>query len=401
MEIEIGRLMRAIRRYWSIPIVGAILLGLIGFGGASLVPTTYTATTRLLIVPPEVVGPSVVNGSATVLIDLATSQPVLEQVITDLDLDMSYLSLADSVYAAQQRGTQYILISVTHEDPELASQISIAVSHGVEARANEMTLTQLTQRQFALESESNNLAGQLATTDAQLTLHLQTEGADSVETDALRSQRLSTAQQKADVDRSLRDVRAQIAGFYSEVSIVDPARVPGTPSGLGPVVYAIVGGFVGAVLGSAAILFMATRNRTVVNTTQVARIVGKPVLREVSSDEIESGIRLINRLFGPRSGSSGHVAPGRIALVAPTALQPLRKDSHTESHDDVKSVDATIAISNGIVGNDAELVQALKSTAAVLAVQVGVTSENDLREGLHYLRVAEVTVLGSLVLKEK
>lgn len=60
--------------------------------------------------------------------EIVKSRIVLEQVIYQLELDMSYRQLLAKTSAQQVGGTEILKISVTDEDPELAAKIANRVS---------------------------------------------------------------------------------------------------------------------------------------------------------------------------------------------------------------------------------------------------------------------------------
>lgn len=404
MEIEIGRLFRAIRRFWWLPVVGAIVFGLVAGLVNRAMPTTYTATTRVLIVPGEVAGQSVLGGSTNMLIDTATSSPVMQEVIDELGLDMTEEELRRKTVVVMQTGTAILLISVTDPDSERSAEIANTIAEKTEARATEITLNELQAKRDELQTRSNELRDSLISIDEQIT-SLEESGPDDdpqqdAEIDALRDERLAVAQEKADIDNTLRGLRAQISRSYSDLSVVEAATAPEEEDGLSLVIVAIVGAFVGALLGSASILFLAVRDHTVVNAAQVARITGVPVLRDIKKDSFRQDLRMVLRFVGGLHKTDSD-SRSSVSIVAPTELHQLEQHVSTqETPGSDLAVSDNTYIANGVMLDEAALSGALQSSGVVLAVAIGVTTEPDLRRTSDSLLVAGVPVIGNIVFHE-
>lgn len=127
--IDLGRLFFAVRKkIWLILVVG--LLGACGAAGYTklFVTPTYTSTSTMLVLTKETTLASLADlqlGSQltkdyTVLIN---SRPVLEQVIENLNLDMDYKSLRESITIDNPVDTRILTLSVVQSDPEMAKAV--------------------------------------------------------------------------------------------------------------------------------------------------------------------------------------------------------------------------------------------------------------------------------------
>ncbi len=113
---------------WIILLSGLILAGCTGLVCKFVVTPLYTSTTKLCI-----------TGSATTLSSLADlqigtqltqdyivvvqSRPVVEQVIENLNLDMTYEDLLEVTDVSNPTDTRMLQITVTNPDPYLAKEI--------------------------------------------------------------------------------------------------------------------------------------------------------------------------------------------------------------------------------------------------------------------------------------
>ncbi len=108
-------------------LLGAILLNAYAF---FCIAPTYKSTAKLYVVSAS--SDSVVNLSdlnlgtslASDYEELMLSYPVLDQVISKLDLDMTYTQLAETIALDNPSGTRILDITVTATDPELAKDIA-------------------------------------------------------------------------------------------------------------------------------------------------------------------------------------------------------------------------------------------------------------------------------------
>lgn len=70
---------------------------------------------------------------------LATSRPVVEKVIKELDLDATYEELIKLIEVTNPGDSRILQITVTHPDPELAADISNAMADALRERVAEVT----------------------------------------------------------------------------------------------------------------------------------------------------------------------------------------------------------------------------------------------------------------------
>lgn len=124
---EIIRLL--IKKLWIMILVGVIFAaGGYGYGVVTTPTPMYSATTKLYVTGADAEVPSTpsLNLGQQVLgsyIEILRSRPVLEQVIEDLNLNMSYAELRSCVSQYTPEGTCMLEISVAYPEPELSKKI--------------------------------------------------------------------------------------------------------------------------------------------------------------------------------------------------------------------------------------------------------------------------------------
>lgn len=129
IEIDLWELLQVLLgRIWLILLAGIVFAGVTGVVCKFVMTPIYSSTTQLCIL-------SNTNTIAS-LSDLAVgtqltqdyivvtkSRPVVEQVIENLDLDMTYEELLDVTTVENPNDTRILTITVTNPDPYLAKQI--------------------------------------------------------------------------------------------------------------------------------------------------------------------------------------------------------------------------------------------------------------------------------------
>lgn len=126
-----------VKKLWVIVLTG-VLFGIAGYGYASMTeePPMYMTTSKLYITGVESAVPSTagMNLGQQVLssyIEILESKTVLEQVIENLNLNMTYKELQSCISEYIPEGTSMLEISVSFPEPEWAKKVAdelVAVS---------------------------------------------------------------------------------------------------------------------------------------------------------------------------------------------------------------------------------------------------------------------------------
>ncbi len=139
IEIDLSEILFAIRRW----IVVIVLVGILG-GGAAFAATRflmtpiYTAENSMLVLTKETtlasladlqMGSQLTNDYTV----LTTSRPVLEAVIEDLELSMTYNQLKQTISINNPNATRILVIKVENQDPQLALDIVRTVANEASA----------------------------------------------------------------------------------------------------------------------------------------------------------------------------------------------------------------------------------------------------------------------------
>ncbi|TFC91999.1 polysaccharide biosynthesis tyrosine autokinase [Cryobacterium sp. TMT4-31] len=134
--MELKDYLRIFHKSWIL-ILALTLFGVAAAAGLSIATTpTYVANTQLYVSVKSsadagsgdlVAGTSFARQAVTSYVDVVNSAIVLDQVISDLDLDFTAAELAEMVESSSPLNTVLIDVSVSNSDPVLAAKIANAV----------------------------------------------------------------------------------------------------------------------------------------------------------------------------------------------------------------------------------------------------------------------------------
>ena len=134
--MELKDYLRIFHQSWIL-ILACTLFGIAGAAGAAIATTpTYIANTQLYVAVQAsagavtgdlVQGTSFARQAVTSYVDVVNSAVVLDEVIKELNLDVTAAELASTITSVSPLNTVLIDVSVTNSDPELAAQIANSV----------------------------------------------------------------------------------------------------------------------------------------------------------------------------------------------------------------------------------------------------------------------------------
>lgn len=137
LNINISDLFHALwEKIWIVLAVTALCVTLAGNVTYFLIEPTYSATSRVYLLPREteaisqtelIIGSQMTSDVAK----LARSKSVVEPVVKDLKLNTSYEDLVKRIIVENPAETRLIDITVKNQDPQLAADISNALSNSL------------------------------------------------------------------------------------------------------------------------------------------------------------------------------------------------------------------------------------------------------------------------------
>ncbi|MDH6235367.1 polysaccharide biosynthesis tyrosine autokinase [Cryobacterium sp. CG_9.6] len=134
--MELKDYVRILHKSWIL-ILASVLFGIAAAAGAAIATTpTYIASTQLYVsvqaadgaATGELLqGTSFARQAVVSYVDVVNSAIVLDEVITELNLDLTAAELAETITSASPLNSVLIDVSVTNSDPQLAAQIANSV----------------------------------------------------------------------------------------------------------------------------------------------------------------------------------------------------------------------------------------------------------------------------------
>lgn len=401
MDIEISQLLRAIRRWWWVPVVTGLVLGLLGFGGGYAVgSTTYTASTQMLVTE-QIAGDEVLSSESRTqtYLALVTSGPVLDRVVLELGLDYTRQEMGEEIVEASTiNGTQIIEIHVTTGDPQLSADIANSISRNFVVTATDLSVGELQRNLEDLRQQANTIRDQIIVIDARLAEIDTEENAENAQLQAeitqLERERLQASQTLADLDRSIRELTTNLNTMSIPVVVTDFAQPPNrSEGGVSPMLLALLGAFLGALLGAAWIAWWALSDRKLRAPGQV---VSQPLLarirREDLSAEDANAVELLAaKLMGLReaSGTSFVLASARNSNSAAELRRALAKENAGNLGD--------VVAADSVLTNAGSMQTASIANHVVVVADSDESNIDDLEELVQVLAAMKTGVLGTIL----
>lgn len=133
IEIDVRDMLRYLLNRWMNIVIVVLTAMVIAFGATALFVTPVYESQSMIYITTNGADSSVVQNMLSSLQagnaltadykTLAISKPVLEQVIDDLDLDMTYAELKGNVSTENPENTRILTLKVRDKDPALAKKI--------------------------------------------------------------------------------------------------------------------------------------------------------------------------------------------------------------------------------------------------------------------------------------
>jgi non-specific protein-tyrosine kinase len=295
MELELWQLVRLVRRWWWLLILGSLVGAAVAFAVSTRGTSDYSAAVLLRINPVRISDliayDDLYNGetlAATYRLLVFTPQ-VLGPVIQDLNLNETPESLSERLSAYQIQGTQLVRVTAEDRDPVVAAEIANAVAGSLAHRVVEelealnqtaqVTIDQQiadTERQIE-EANQQILALETSPTAANPSVQAEISSLQSSleRLEDLHSGLLTTSQ-SLDLDAAITTQQVAIASAAVPPVISDVVDVP--------VLLIMFGGAAGVLVGAAVVTVLGYLDRSVRAGTDFVTLLGSPQLSVVPNE---------------------------------------------------------------------------------------------------------------------
>lgn len=302
MEIDLRVVLGALKKWFWVPLILMVVLGLIGYQFARQQEITYTATSTIVV--EQSLGSTVsttTNGLPRQLSDsydlLLSTQEFRQQIAEQAN----FTDIAGyQIEISTQGGSNLLNVLVTHQDPAGALTVANATVDVIiidYASRSEERLSTTTQ---ALNSELELMRVDRDSIEQEMTALEEADDTNSARYRELTNSIVRLDQRIADTEA--RNDRIRLDYQLDEPSLI-PIKysVPPTePNNLRPELVAIIGSFIGALIGGVFILFWALANNVVRSTSDWSAQSGVNVLSEVPhAGPLDEGSRQVYLLTNP------------------------------------------------------------------------------------------------------
>ena len=216
---------------WSwLLILAALLAGVVAYVVSSRQQPIYQASTTILI--EEAIGSPDASEYQSILIserraltyvNLLVANPLLSQVITQLNLPMGVNALSNAISVEPIRNTQLIRVRVQDTDPARAALIANTLVTRFAQQRQELQSSRLASFEASFKEQLATLEQQIQQTDQSITALGDT---DRAATERLQANLDQYRQSYANVLRNYEEVRLAQAQSAPSLSQEEPAEVP-------------------------------------------------------------------------------------------------------------------------------------------------------------------------------
>lgn len=325
--LSLRRQLRIVQTWWPL-LVGSVLLAAAGaFVVSSLQPRVYQAEATLIVgqslsgTSPDYTALLVSQRLSTTYATVATTRPLLENVIKQLGLQETPEDLAKRVSAEAPLDSTLLTVQAQDGDPAraaalanaLASQL-IAASPAVQGREAELQASV----EAGLKATQSQIDSIQASID-KLTALASPSPAQSASLETLQARLVS-----------LRSTYATMLGFSSSsssnlLSVVQPAAAPNDPISPRPLLNTMLAAIVGLLVAAGIVLVANAMNDTVRDPDDIADAVDLPTLGTIVRDGFaRSGSHGLTALTQPRSPTTEAYRSLRTNLEFASLEKPLR-----------------------------------------------------------------------------
>ncbi|MCC6616516.1 MAG: polysaccharide biosynthesis tyrosine autokinase [Anaerolineae bacterium] len=308
--MDVAQIIRLVRKWGWLMLIGAIILGGITFIIRSGQPAVYQAETKIaiggFIQSPNPNTSEIYTGLqlAETYAELVTTSEVLEGALRTLDLDTSLDLLRERIGVRTIQNTSLLVITVKDTNPTQAADLANAVANQLILNSP-TNLTPEQQQQIDIANDQiARLRDQLESAGLQQQLLDQRRAAtsDADELAQIDSQYTALTEQINLASATIAQFNSTISSLQqrtNSLDIVEPANIPTEPLGSSIVIATFLSILAGAGLGFGFAMLIEYLDDTLRSTEQVAQVLGLPVLGAIArfgkpSDNYAS--RLISHL---------------------------------------------------------------------------------------------------------
>jgi non-specific protein-tyrosine kinase len=312
VDLDLRQLLQIARRRWWIVALMMVVAGTAAYASASRETPMYSASATMLVSPGQAYSGAIDYNSLLVTERLAETYP---QLITNADM---YQRVADAlgmevipgvISASAIEGSQLVLVTVTDTDPERAALVANTVVSEFQAYTEERAQQRADTARGMLDTQIEASDKRLDEIDARLdeldTAANRNDPAAQREIEALTQEQASLSGAKVDLNTNSVTIGAQTVAASPSVEPAGSALVPEEPFSPRPRRSALLGVFVGLLLGVGLVALLEFLDNTVKPEQNLQELTGAPLLATVPAlNRIAPGGGQVYVMSQPNSGAA-------------------------------------------------------------------------------------------------
>lgn len=279
------------RRIWVIVVATVIAAAVAGIG-IYLTPRSYSAAATIRVAESQggFTGSVDVRYSERLVntyVQILQSQPVLDEAIQRLKLDMTPKDLLEKIKSEALPDTELIRITASDANPVLARDIANALSDLVVEQGQSLYSGGGRSAREILEEQLGVTESNLQEDRADLESLMDRESSTQGEIDALGKKIALQEQTYAMLLSEYEQARVAEAMRANSITVVDPAITPENPSGPRRLLVIAVGALIGLMGGTALALLLESLDTTLYDVDQLRSVSGLPVLGTIPHPDLD------------------------------------------------------------------------------------------------------------------
>ena len=281
--MELRQYIALLRKWLWLVILAAVLAGGSAYVVSNRQPQTYQATTTIFISQASTTtqdASALLAGErlARTYAQLMTKRPVMDEVISNLNLSTSAEALAKKVTVSLVRDTQLISLKVVNQDPVVTRDIANMIPVVFSEHNEQMQLSRYANSKQNLQTQLEAVDADMLATESSLELLRARSEPDRLEIDRLEAALLQYRTTYANLLRSYEEVRVAEAKTLDTVTVVEPAILSTSPVGPKTTTNTLLAAVVGVMLAVGMGLLIEYLDDTIKTPDDVERVAHLPTL---------------------------------------------------------------------------------------------------------------------------
>lgn len=288
--MELSAYLNLLRRWLWLIAVAAIVAGSASFVAARSQPPRFQASTTIQVgTYSKLANPSsgmidTAEQLTQTYIALLKTYPILDAVVTKLQLQISTDRLSGLFQTRVVPGTSLLIITVTYTDPGTATDIANELAAQLIINSPTNLTKELQQQLSILEEEINQAEAELQSArDEVKTIDANLAGRNSQEQLILTQRRTELIAQITTTQANLAQMTSTAAslqqqGTINSLRVVEPSRIADAPIGLPTLNNTLLAAAVGAVLAIGAAFLIEYLNNSLRLPSEIMPLLNTPLL---------------------------------------------------------------------------------------------------------------------------